>query len=102
MRFLTSLILLLSVLAVFGCGGDVVTPQTTADSVTGLIKPILEKVAETGDRETVGELKSYIEEDLAGVDQAKSDVLMKDFQELRSLSGAEKIKAKAREMLTRL
>jgi hypothetical protein len=94
--------LLLSVIAVLGCGGRVVAPESTPDSVTGIIKPLLEKLVETGDRETVGELDSYIEEDLAGVDQAKSDALLKDVRELQSMSGANQIKAKAREMLTKL
>jgi hypothetical protein len=103
MRFLMSLALSLSVVAVFGCGDkDVAIPQTTTDSVAGLIKPILEKIVETGDRELVNDLKSYIQEDLAGVDQAKSDALMKDYNELAGMSGAAQIKAKAKEMLGKL
>lgn len=103
MRFLMSLMLLLSVIAVFGCGGDVATRETTTDTVTtDLIKPTLERIAETGDREVVGELKSYIQESLASVDQAKSDALMKDWQEMSSMSSAAQIKAKAEEMLSKL
>jgi len=103
MRFLMSLILVLSVMAVSGCGGgQVVTPTTTTDSVTSLIKPILERIAETGDREAVTELKSYIEEDLAGVDQAKSDALMKEWVELNSMTGPAQIKEKAKAMLSLL
>jgi hypothetical protein len=101
MRFLTSLLLLCAI-AVVGCNGDAVVPETSTESVTGLIKPILEKIAETGDREAVGELKSYIEESLAGVDQAKSDALMKDYNELRAMSGSSQIKAKAQAMLSKL
>ena len=103
MRFLMSLVLSLSVVAVFGCGDkDVAIPQPTTDSVAGLIKPKLEMIAETGDRELVGDLKSYIQEDLAGVDQAKSDALMKDYNELAGMAGAAQIKAKAKEMLGKL
>ena len=101
MRFLTSLLLLCAI-AVVGCSEKAVVPETSTESVIGLIKPILEKIAETGDREAVGELKSYIEESLAGVDQAKSDALMKDYNELQSMSGSSQIKAKAQEMLSKL
>lgn len=103
MRFVTALFVWLSFLAAYGCGsGGVVTPKATSDSVTGLIKPILEGIAETGDRAAFGELKSYIQEDMASVDQAKSDALLKDFKELQGLSGASRIKAKAQEMLSKL
>jgi hypothetical protein len=103
MRLITALFVWLSFLAACGCGsGDVVIPKATSDSVTGLIRPILEGIAESGDRAAFSELKSYIQEDLASVDQAKSDALMKDFKELQGLSGANRIKAKAKEMLAKL
>lgn len=101
MRFLTSLLLLCAI-AVVGCSEEVVVPETSTESVTGLIKPILEKIAETGDREAVGELKSYLGESLADVDQAKSDALMKDYNQLQSMTGSSQIKAKAQEMLSKL
>ena len=44
----------------------------------------------------------HLSEDLAGVDQAKSDALMKDYNELAGMSGAAQIKAKAKEMLGKL
>ncbi len=102
MRFLLAVIFAVSAAGLFGCSEDVAIPETTQESVAGLIKPKLEKIAETGDRELVDDLKSYIVEDLAGVDQAKSDALMKDYNELAGMSGAEQIKAKAKEMLGKL
>ncbi len=103
MRFFLSFMLLIGVLAVVGCGGGSVdTPETSTDSVTQIIKPILENLAATGDLEGAEELGSYIEEDLAGVDQAKSDALLKDWRELQSMSGTAAIKAKAQEMLSKL
>lgn len=103
MRFWMCLMLVLSVLVISGCGGgQVVTPTSTTDSVTGLIKPILEKIAETGDHEAVTEVKSYIEEDLAGVDQAKSDALMKEWNEMNAMTNPAQIKEKAQAMLSSL
>jgi hypothetical protein len=103
MRFFLSLMLLVSVLALVGCGGgSAVTPETTTDSVTEIIKPLLERLAETGDLQGAEEVKSYIEEDLAGVDEAKSAALMKDWQEMQSMTDTAAIKAKAQEMLTKL
>jgi hypothetical protein len=103
MRFWMFLMLVLSVLVVSGCGGgQAVIPESTTDSVTSLIKPILEKIAETGDHEAVSEVKSYIEEDLAGVDQAKSDALMKEWNEMNAMTNPAQIKEKAQAMLSML
>lgn len=103
MRFLAAVMLLMSLVVVIGCGGgQVATPEATPSSVVSLIKPVLEKIASTGDRETVGELKSYIEEDLAGVDKAKSDALLADYNELVKLTDPAQIKAKAQGMLSKL
>ena len=58
MRFFLSLMLLVSVLALVGCGGgSAVTPETTTDSVTEIIKPLLERLAETGDLQGAEEVK---------------------------------------------
>ena len=103
MRFFASLVLLFSIVAVVGCGGGPVEiPETTEDSVTQTIRPILERLAETGDLEEGLEARSYIEEDLAGIDQAKSDALMKDWLELEAMSSPADIKAKAQEMIDKL
>lgn len=103
MRFVMSLMLLLVALSVSGCGENVVEREATPQAVTtGQIKPLLEKIAQTGDKEAVGELKSYIEEGLGEVDKAKADALMVDYKELQGMSGADKIKAKAQEMLGKL
>ena len=103
MRSWMSLIVVLSVLVASGCGGgQVVTPTSTPDSITGLIRPILEKIAETGDPQAVTEVKSYIEEDLASVDQAKSDALMKEWNEMNAMTNPAQIKEKAKAMLSSL
>lgn len=102
MRFLVSLVLLLGVVAVCGCGGQVVIEETTTDTATSTIKAELTKIAESGDAEAVSELRSYIEEDLAGVDQAKSDALMPEYEALQALTDPEEIKAAAKEMLGKL
>ena len=103
MRSFLPLVLLLSVVALVGCGtGQVVIPETTTESVTQSIKTILERVAETGDLAIAEELESYIEEELADVDQAKSEALMKDYQELMATSGKKAIQAKAQEMISNL
>jgi hypothetical protein len=64
--------------------------------------PILDRVAETGDLSMAEELQSYIEEDLAETDPAISEELMKDYEELMTLSGADEIKAKCEEMKAKL
>lgn len=103
MRLVMSVLLLAGALSVSGCGENVVEREATPQAVTtGQIKPLLEKISQTGDMEAVGELKSYIEEGLGAVDKAKADALMADYKELQSLSGADKIKAKAKEMLSKL
>jgi hypothetical protein len=103
MRFFLPLLMLVGVVALVGCDtGEVVTPETTTNSVTDIMRPILERVAETGELQPAEELKSYIEEDLAGVDPAKSEALMADYQELMSLSSQDEIKAKAQDMISKL
>ncbi|MBC8877265.1 MAG: hypothetical protein H8E44_48170 [Planctomycetes bacterium] len=102
MRVFLPFMFLLSMVVVVGCGGQVVVPETNEDTVTQSMRPILERVVETGDLEIANELQSYIEEDLASVDQAKADALMKDFRELQSMSDQNAVKAKAKEMLSKL
>lgn len=104
MRPILGLMLLFCVVGLVGCDGPVDVPQTTTDSVGGLIKPILERIAESGDFQGEGgeELKSYIEEDMAGVDAAKSQSLLQDYEQLSTLRGAAEVKAKAQEMLSKL
>ena len=102
MRPVLSLLLVLSVVTLFGCGGEVETPETTEDSVTLTIRPILEKLAEDGDLEAAGELQSHLEEDLADVDEAKSQALLADWDEIQGMSSPDEIKAKAQEMIGKL
>jgi hypothetical protein len=103
MRWLMAVMLLLGAVALAGCDqGEVVEPEMSSNTVSDIMKPILEKLAENGDVEQASEIKSYIEEDLAAVDPAKSEELMKDWQEIRQMSDTEEIKAKAQEMLSKL
>jgi hypothetical protein len=98
MRFLC----MLAAVAVFGCDTGTVAPEPAPSGVEQSIKSTLERLAETGNPETVNELSSYIQEDLAGVDAAKSQSLMPDLEELQSLQDPEQIKDKAQEMLSKL
>ncbi len=98
MRFLC----LFAVVAVFGCDTGPVAPEPSTSGVEQSVKSTLERLAETGNPETVNELSSYIQEDLAGVDAAKSQSLMPDLEELQSLQDPEQIKEKAQEMLSKL
>ena len=103
MRFFLPFMLLLSVTVLVGCDtGTVEIPETTTDSVTDSIRTILERVAETGDINIAEELQSYIEEELADVDQAKADALMPAYEELMGLTDEAAIKAKATEMIAML
>ncbi len=106
MRSLKVLILL-GLVAVFGCGGTGgggggTEPDPTASQTVQMIKSILEDVAESGEAEQAGELISYVEEDLAGEDAAKSESLLPEVKELEALTDPTEIKAKAKEILGKL
>ena len=103
MRFFLSFMLLLGVVSLVGCDtGQVEIPEATTDSTAALMKPILERVAETGDLSIAEELQSYIDEDLAETDPAKADTMKKEFDELMALSSPNEIKAKAQDMISKL
>jgi hypothetical protein len=88
--------------ALMGCGsGTVQTEEAQEDPTIQEIKRLLQVVADSGDTENIGDLRSYIEEDLSGVDEAKSKALMVDYEELESMSGAA-AKEKATEMIGKL
>jgi hypothetical protein len=93
---------MLAVIAVFGCDTGPVAPEPTTSGVEQTVKATLEKLVETGNPETINELSSYIQEDLAGIDAAKSESLMPDLEELQSLEDPEQIKEKAQAMLSKL
>ena len=102
---MSSLRLALSVLllfAVVGCGavgreaGQAVQPPPPT------VKATLEKLASTGELSAV---KDQIREELMGFGEsnpAKSEELLRDFEQLTSLSDAAAIKAKAKEMADKL
>jgi len=68
-----------------------------------MIVPLLDQIAETGDLEDAGEeLLSYVEEDLMETDPTKAQSLMKDVEELLSMTSSAEIKAKAAEIKGKL
>ena len=102
MRFVKSL-LLLSVVAVLGCdSGPVADTTVQEDPLNQTIKGLLEQIVESGEIEDLSEVRSYIEEDMLEVDEAKSALLMKDLEELQGMSSPAAIKAKATEMIGKL
>ena len=104
MRFVSALLLAsLVAVAVVGCGGGTVAPEPEADETTQMIVPLLDQIAETGDLEDSGEeLLSYVEEDLMETDPTKAQSLMKDVEELLSMTSPAEIKAKAAEIKGKL
>jgi len=91
----------LFLLAVVGCGSgreagvSVQPPPPT-------VKGILENLASSGNLSAV---KKQIHDELMGLgesDPAKSEELLRDFEQLTSLSDAAAIKAKAKEMADKL
>jgi hypothetical protein len=104
MRFLGFLLLAgVVAVAVFGCGGgELVDTEPDVNELQQIIGPMLDELAETGDPETVNELRSYIEEDMAEADPAKSQAMMKDLEELQAMTNPADIKKKAAEMKSKL
>ena len=104
MRFVSALLLASMVaVAVVGCGGGAVAPEPEADETTQMIVPLLDQIAKTGDLEDSGEeLLSYVEEDLMETDPTKAQSLMKDVEQLLSMTSPAEIKAKAAEIKGKL
>ncbi len=100
MWFIRSL-LVLGALAVIGCGGGE-TSTSVEPPGQEQIKPALETVAETGVIDsglmTVREEAEAMKE----TDAAKADELLKDLDELESLSDPAEVKAKAQQMIDKL
>ena len=100
--WLMRILCLVGVVALLGCGsGAVQTEEAQEDPTIQEIKRQLQEIVDTGDMENVGELRSYIEEDLAGIDEAKSSALLAEYEELQSISGAA-AKEKAQAMMDSL
>lgn len=98
--------LLLGMVAVLGCGsGGPVPPSAEAEAETlkNDMTMILEDVAKTGDLEEAGpELRMMVDEQLREADAAKADSISKELDALEALSAPGEIKAKAKEIITKL
>jgi len=103
-RFLLVLTLVLAPLAILGCDSATTsTPSTPVEEpgATSQITSGLQGVAETGEIDSgVMMVREQLEE-LKQTDAAKAEELLKDLDELESLSG-EAAKTKAKEMLEKL
>jgi hypothetical protein len=99
MRFL-SLLLVLGLVSAYGCGSSAPSTDVTPPGQEQ-IKPTLESVVETG---TIDSGLMVVREELEkmqATDSAKADELLKDLDELETLSG-DAAKTKATEMLGKL
>ena len=103
MSFLRVLVLF-GVVAVFGCGsGAVEEVQPEPDDLNQMITQLLDEIIQSGSsEEAISDLRSYIEEDMVEIDEAKSQALLKDVEELAGMRSAAQIKAKAAEMKGKL
>lgn len=91
-------------LSVCGCGGGPTDTKVTvaASAITASVKKTLEEFEKTG---KLGSGITSLGSDINGIasaDSAKGEVLKKLYQELQGLTKADDIKAKAKEMLSKL
>lgn len=102
MNSLMKMLSLLALCTILGCGTSTPSETVTAPPATDSIKMGLQSAAEQGviDSGLVG-----VREELANLkktDPAKADELLADLDQLEKTSGADKVKAKAKEMIGKL
>ena len=95
------LFVLLVVATVLGCSGEDTTSVEVAAPNTQ-IQSALESAAETGQIDSGIMLVREQLELMQETDAAKADALLKDLDELESMTSTGKVKAKAKEMLSKL
>jgi outer membrane PBP1 activator LpoA protein len=101
-KFWIPVLLLVGFVLAVGCGGPGSTPvQVQTVSPADQAKQYLQTVADGSDLGSAEESLASALEALKASDAAKGDELLKDFEELKGLSG-DKAKAKAEEMIAKL
>jgi len=97
-RFLT----LLGVVAILGCGGGETTIPVEEPAADTQVKSALESTAETGEIDSGIMLVRDQLERMKTTDAAKAEGLLKDLDELQSMTSPGQVKTKAKEMLSKL
>lgn len=99
-------VLLLGVVVVLGCGSGAPKPPSAeeeADTLKQDMTMVLEDIAKTGDLEEAGpDLRLMVEEGLRESDSAKADSISKELDALEALTSPAQIKAKAKEIISKL
>lgn len=88
-------------LLAFGCGPGSTPVKVQTVPPADQVKQYLQVVVDGSDLGSAEESLATALEELKAADAAKGDELLKDFEELKGLSG-EKAKAKAEEMIGKL
>ena len=101
LRFLLLTIIFGSVTTIIGCG-DGHAPSRSVEPPPPSAKATLQEIAASGN---LSAKKVQLKEELEGMGESepeKAEELLADYEQLTSLSGAAKIKAKAKEMADKL
>jgi hypothetical protein len=85
-----------------GCGPRVIKVEQPKLTPVDSIKAYLEAIAGTGRMGSEVDLLEEGIQKLKGTDAAKGDALLKDLQQLKSLTDPARVTAKAKEMLGKL
>lgn len=97
-KLLTALLLCVAV----GCGTSTPSTEVVPPSTTDAIKVGLQSAAEQGVVDSgLVSVREELEK-LKATDAAKADDLLKDLAQLEKMSGADKIKSKAKDMIKKL